>query len=315
MKWQGWLGIGVMAAAEILLYGGVRVVATFFTPIMWTGYILLADGLVAAREGKSWLTARRREFGFLAVLSVFSWLLFEIYNFKLVNWVYVGMPEEMWLRDFGFFWSFATITPAIFETADVLRLWLKDSSTDETDGTDISFFVSPSVESVPSVDRKLTAITLLGLALIAIPPALPDSIAPYTFGFVWLGFIFLLEPINLRIGAPSLWRGWLKGNRSAVGLWLAAGMICGLLWEAWNYQTLRFGGAGWLYTMPDLIHNLVFGWHYGKMPLAGLLGFPPFALECFAIYYFLRWALGIDRFAAQSPEERGALYNRARRSS
>src|SRR3990172_601114 len=135
MKRHGWLGLGLMIAAEILLYAGVSVVATFFTPIMWTGYILLADGLVAARVGKSWLTTRRREFGFLAVLSVFSWLLFEIYNFKLVNWVYVGMPKEMWLRDFGFFWSFATIPPAIFETADLLAaFWPGGKVT--TDGTD-----------------------------------------------------------------------------------------------------------------------------------------------------------------------------------
>jgi hypothetical protein len=91
-------------------------------------------------------------------------------------------------------------------------------------------------------------------------------------------------------------------------------MICGFLWEAWNYQTLPLGGAGWLYTMPPSIHNLIFGWHYGKMPLAGLLGFPPFAIECFAIYYFLRRALGLSRFAAQSPEEPGALYNHIRRS-
>jgi len=62
MKRHGWLGLGLMLAAEILLYGDVRAVATFFTPLMWTGYILFADGIVAARDGKSWLTTRRREF-------------------------------------------------------------------------------------------------------------------------------------------------------------------------------------------------------------------------------------------------------------
>src|SRR5260221_7011272 len=97
---------------------------------MWTGYILVVDGWVAARIGTSWLTSRRREFAFLAVLSVATWLLFEVYNFKLANWAYVGMPPQAWLRDFGFLWSFATITPAMFETADALaaarrpaRLW------------------------------------------------------------------------------------------------------------------------------------------------------------------------------------------------
>ena len=48
--------------------------------------------------------------------------------------------------------------------------------------------------------------------------------------------------------------------------------------------------------MPSLIHNLVFSLHYGKMPVAGLLGFPPFALESFALYYFLRWALRLELF-------------------
>src|SRR5713101_3144934 len=101
MKRHGWLGLGIMVAGEALLYAGAPLVATWFTPLMWTGYILLVDGWVASRLGASWLTQRRREFGFLVVLSVLSWLLFEVYNFKLQNWAYVGMPPQMWLRDIG----------------------------------------------------------------------------------------------------------------------------------------------------------------------------------------------------------------------
>src|SRR5574341_1174641 len=121
MKSHGWLGLTILVGAEILLYAGVQFVATWFTPIMWSGYIIFADALIAHRTGQSWLTTRRREFGFLAVLSVLSWLIFEVYNFKLKNWVYVGVPEQMWVRDIGFFWSFATITPAIFQTAGLLE--------------------------------------------------------------------------------------------------------------------------------------------------------------------------------------------------
>lgn len=278
MKWYGWLGLAVMAVSEVALYSGVQLVATWFTPLMWTGYILLVDALVASWRGVSWLTTRRREFGFLALLSVLSWLLFEIYNFKLKNWVYIGTPPEPWARDMGFFWSFATITPALFETAELLH-------------------PLPAGAAYAKEPRGAWAggLTLLGLALIAIPPALPDGIAPYTFAAVWLGFILLLDPINLRLGSPSMLREWMQGRRAVVWRWLLAGLICGLLWEAWNFQTLARGGAGWLYTMPQWIHDLVFGLHYGKMPLAGLLGFPPFALECFAIYYFLRWALQLER--------------------
>ena len=60
---------------------------------------------------------------------------------------------------------------------------------------------------------------------------------------------------------------------------MAAGMICGLLWEFWNY----WAGAKWIYTVPFTRHS-----KYFEMPLLGLLGFPPFALECFAMYHFTR---------------------------
>jgi hypothetical protein len=271
----------------MLLYAGIPLVATFFTPIMWTGYIVLVDGWVARRTGASWLTRRRREFGFLAVLSVLSWLLFEVYNLKLANWAYAGMPPQAWLRDIGFIWSFATISPAMFETADALAafghrrpLWpeLEHRATSNEGG------------------KAAAAWAVLGLACVAVPPALPGWLAPYTFAFIWVGFILLLEPVLLHAGQPSMLRLWRGGQRRDVWRWLLAGLVCGFVWELWNVQTMAHGGAGWLYTMPSAIHNLVFGLHYGKMPVAGLLGFPPFALESFAIYYFLRWALRLEPY-------------------
>jgi hypothetical protein len=287
MKRYGWLGLSIMLGAEILLYAGVQVVATWFTPIMWTGYIIFVDAVIARRTGQSWLTTRRREFGFLALLSILSWLIFETYNFKLKNWAYIGVPSVLWQFELGLCWSFATITPAIFQTAELLEAWFLPRSP------------APPLPSLAS-PTALTILSLTGFAFVAIPPALPDWLAPYTFGLLWLGFIFLLEPINLRFDQPSMLQAWLEGRRGRIGLWLAAGLLCGVLWETWNVQTLSRGGAGWLYTMPELIHNLVFGLHYGKMPVAGLLGFPPFALECFAIYYFFRSAFHLDRWICRT---------------
>jgi hypothetical protein len=285
MKAHGWVGLLIMLGGEVLLYAGAPLVTTFFTPILWTGYILLADGWVAGRMGASWLTLRRREFGFLAVLSVLAWLLFEVYNLKLANWAYVGMPPEAWLRDLGFFWSFATITPAMFETADALAALRRPRH----------LWPELALAPVPaSAGKGLAAWAILGLAFVTVPPALPGWLAPYTFAFIWVGFILLLEPALLLGGQPSLLRFWQSERRGVVWRWLLAGLVCGLLWELWNVQTLAHGGAGWLYTMPGPIHNLFFGLHYGKMPVAGLLGFPPFALESFALYYFLRWVLRID---------------------
>jgi len=229
MKRHGWLGLGIMIGAEILLYAGMRSVATWFTPIMWTGYIIFADALIAHRTGQSWLTTRRREFGFLAVLSVLSWLIFEAYNLKLKNWAYIGVPAEQWQFDLGIFWSFATITPAIFQTAGLLEAWWPVGSTDGRKGPQNP----PPHPLYPfhPLTKKLTALALIGLAFVVIPAALPDRLAPYTFGFVWLGFIGLLEPINLRTGQPSLLQDWRERRAYLalagewVDLWLYLGSM------------------------------------------------------------------------------------------
>ena len=59
---------------------------------------------------------------------------------------------------------------------------------------------------------------------------------------------------------------------------LAAGFICGLLWEFWNY----WATAKWTYELAFLgpLEDI----RYFEMPVAGLLGFPPFALECWVMF-------------------------------
>ncbi|MEK6571620.1 MAG: hypothetical protein AABZ61_09630, partial [Bacteroidota bacterium] len=55
--------------------------------------------------------------------------------------------------------------------------------------------------------------------------------------------------------------------------------VCGGLWEFWNY----WAEARWVYDVP-------FSWSGPKvfeMPLAGFLGFIPFAVECHAMQNYL----------------------------
>ena len=60
---------------------------------------------------------------------------------------------------------------------------------------------------------------------------------------------------------------------------LLAGLACGLLWECWNYWAY----PKWVYTVPVPPDVKLF-----EMPLAGYLGFPAFAVECFVMYVFVR---------------------------
>ena len=279
--WYTWLGLAILVGAESMLAGGVRLVAVWFTPIVWTGYILLADGIVSRLRGASWLTSRRREFPLLVLTSVAVWLLFEAYNLHLKNWVYVGVPSSPLLRDLAYFWAFATIMPGVFESAALVEALLPRRSKLATD---------------PPVDGRLGPgwlWFLAGVAMVTIPLLLPERTAAYLFAPVWMGFIFVLEPINERLAAPSLRARWRAGDRRPVRALLIGGLLCGFLWEAWNYQAFLTDGGHWIYTIPQALRP--FGLHYGKMPVLGLGGFPPFALELYAFYAFARQMLGGDR--------------------
>lgn len=282
--WHTWLGLAILFAAEAGIAAGSRVIATWLTPIVWSGYILLVDGLVRRAAGASWLTTRKREAPILFLASIGIWLIFEAYNFHLQNWAYRGVPPNPLVRDFAYGWSFSTILPAIFETADLVgfALWRRLPTQ------------PPRQTSRPPGPSRLWM--LVGAILVAVPLALPQAIAFYLFGAVWMGFIFLVDPINAQLGAPSLARRWKEGDRSPILSLLLAGAICGILWETWNYQAFRAGGAHWVYLVPEALRP--FNLHFGQMPVLGLLGFPPFALELFCLYTLFRTALRIDHLTA-----------------
>jgi hypothetical protein len=87
-----------------------------------------------------------------------------------------------------------------------------------------------------------------------------------------------LDPLLEKIGIRSLSLTIASGRRSRVWSLLAGGLVCGGLWEFWNY----WAASKWIYSVP------FFHWKIFEMPLLGFLGFPPFALECWILYHLLR---------------------------
>jgi len=262
------VGAGILFAAHYLTVLGVNPVALYFTPIAWTGYILWADAAVFSLRGKSLIRTHTAEFAWLAFCSIPLWLIFEAYNLRLANWIYVGLPQNWFLRQFGYVWAFATIWPGIFETAALLRAldWNAPRAANAVSGR-------------PGPGRAVVTLSAVAGALLLIVPLLVSQpIGSYLFGPVWLGFIFLLEPINLRMGRESLWRDLLQGDSSRLWSLLWAGLICGIFWEFWNY----WAAARWVYAVPILPE-----WRIFAMPVLGYLGFPAFAVECFAMFAFL----------------------------
>jgi len=255
------VGLLVIGIAEVLMFRKVWFVATFFTPIVWSGYILFVDSLIYMRKGESLIRTRTKEFVLMLPLSIAFWLIFEFYNLFIENWHYVHLPEKLWVRWLGYGWSFATIWPAILETGELI----------ETTG------LFGKIGRPRRISRRgLVAFIVIGAVCLIVPIIYPSR---YLAAPVWVGFTFLLDPINTLRGRPSL-LGDLKDGRTHT-LWslLLAGLICGVLWEFWNYWAL----AKWEYTVPILGDVKLF-----EMPILGYLGFPAFAVEAWVMYAFVR---------------------------
>jgi hypothetical protein len=278
---HGWIGLGVIAAAEVLLFAGQPVVAGWFTPIVWTGYVLFVDALAARLTGRSYLTTDRVDGVLVALASVLCWWLFELYNAPRfwrsgedavdLWWRYHGLEPNLFLRRVGYDWAFATIFPAMFLTAAVLRATVFRRAR-----------VRPW-RPPPGLLRLAIAAGVVGVVLPLV------VVSQWLVPLVWAGWVLLLEPLNYRRGLPS-WLGDLaKGDASRLLALLGSGAICGVLWELWNY----WAATRWTYTVPYLGGVKIF-----EMPVLGYLGFPPFALEAYAMY---RWMHGLLDRRASSP--------------
>ncbi|HEU4386381.1 MAG TPA: hypothetical protein VFV34_01200 [Blastocatellia bacterium] len=293
VKIHGYAGLIIIIGAEIALFTGNQLVGRWFTPIVWTGYILFVDALVFRIKSHSLLVNDRREFLVVAIVSIAGWWLFEFYNaprFWLSNvelwWHYHNLEPNQFLRRAGYDWAFATITPAMLETAELLDATLLRN-------------VKPR-RAVRLTMGHLIAFVVSG-CLAALLPLL--VISAWLVPLVWLSWILLLDPVNALRGQASITNDLASGDYRRLLSLLVGGGICGVLWEFWNYWAI----TKWTYTVPYLGEIKIF-----EMPVLGYLGFPPFAIECWAMYIFCRSLLGGT--SAEKPETHNGsfLYGRLR---
>jgi hypothetical protein len=241
---------------------------------VWTGYILFVDSLVHKLRGTSLLVNNRAELLLIGVISIGSWWLFEFYNSPRfwrsdleLWWHYHNLEPNLFLRRVGYDWAFATISPALFETAQLFEEVFQRV-------TSMRPFRIPG--------RSRYAIIAIG-ALCSVAPII--IISAWLVPLVWLGLILLFDPLNDLLGQPSITGDLKRGDYRRFLALLASGAVCGVLWEFWNYWAL----TKWTYTVPYLGNVRVF-----EMPVLGYLGFPFFAVESWAMYVFIRgWALGV----------------------
>jgi len=268
-------GLAIIALAEGGLFAGIEVVGLYFTPLVWTGYIMVVDAILYVRRGRSYLQGRRRRLLWLLPWSIVCWLIFEGYNLYIQNWSYHGLPQNYAARLLGYVWSFATIFPSVLLTAE---LW--ETVIHQKQGRKQRMLTR----------RLLTVLPVLGATCLIVPLVLDQADAAKLFALVWIGFVFLLDPINSVAGRSSIISDLANGRSARLWALFLAGLTCGLLWEFWNY----WATARWTYSVPiDFVGPRVF-----EMPLLGFVGFLPFSVECFVMnefFYVLFPRLDVER--------------------
>ena len=276
-----------MVAAEALLLGGNQFVGHWMTPLVWTGYILFADALLYRFRGWSPLLNDRLEFLLVCVVSIGAWWLCEFYNaprfwrsnFELW-WHYHNLEPNLMLRRVGYDWAFATIFPLLFLTAEVLAATV--------------FQRADRGSQLKSSKPFLIVLIIIGGIGVLLPLIYPS---PWYAPVIWLSFVFLLDPINAVRGYSSITGDINRGDWRRLWSLLVSGFFCGFLWEFFNYWAI----SKWTYTVPYFGNIKIF-----EMPILGYLGFPPFAVECWVIYIFVRSLL-----QPQKKSDRAGIFLRA----
>jgi hypothetical protein len=243
-------------------FAGVEPLHNQFFPAAVWAYALFADNLVYRLSGASPLVSRTGEFLALASWSfVFSALL-ELLNLRLGGWYYVNEPATLSTRWAGLALSWAAFLPSLFATSEFLRC--------------TGLFGRLKMPALKVTPGLLKACYASGLALLLAALALPKLFWPLIFA----AFFLLCEPLNYRLGLASLLREWEGGLPAKTLRLAAAGLLCGLLWSAWNGAA----GARWEYAFTLKAGPALFG-----LPLFAYPGFSFFALEAYSLCSLASW--------------------------
>lgn len=257
---HGVVGLLLLILSEVLHLKKIEPFYSWFYCFAWWSYILTIDAVIYRLKGNSLILNRTKEFFLMIPWSVFLWLIFEAANLSLKNWYYINLPHSIVERWAGYIIAYGTVLPGIFETTELLET--------------LGLFKNASTRKTVLAQESHHTLLALGTFCLISSVALPQ----YFFPLIWVGFIFILEPFVYRFGGKSLLREIEQGNPRKIYLLLTAGLICGFLWEFWNF----WAHSKWVYTVPFFEGAKGF-----EMPLPGFLGFPPFAVQVYVMYHFI----------------------------
>lgn len=253
----GFFGAILIIFTQLNFFFKIEPFASFYFPLIWSGYILVVDALIFHLRKKSLIMNKPKEFVFILFASIPLWYVFEFFNIFLQNWEYNTEFTSTILII-----SATLILPALLETYQLIMT--------------LRLFDNIKLKKSHKISKNFLY-GMFGLGIISF--LLPIFSPRYTFPLAWLSFFLLLDPINYINKQPSI-IAHLKDRKLAVPLsLLLAGIIIGFLWEFWNYWAV----PKWTYDIPFLNFFKIF-----EMPILGYLGYFPFSFELYAMYYFIK---------------------------
>jgi hypothetical protein len=234
----------------------------YFYLTAWWSYIIFIDTIIALRE-KRFLILNRR-LPLLIIISCAFWCIFEMMNIRIENWFYINLPGGLLHRYGGYLLAYGTVVPAIYGTGRLISLFLGNMR----------------VRPLHIRNYPYYAISV-GIASFAATLIFPSYCFPLAWGFL----AFLLDGYTYMKGYPSFMGDLEKGEAGSLLSSLLSGLVCGLLWETWNFWNI----AKWVYTVPFFDELKVF-----EMPIPGYIGFLAFGLETMTLVNLLG-GIGIYR--------------------
>lgn len=255
--WWGWLGLGLLAGSWFLAWHDGAVAPGWrrhiFTPL-WLGYVLAINGLAYRRFGWTLLTHRTGWFVTLFPASVGFWWTFEYLNQFVGNWYYAGADAK---GDWAYFLQaslpFSTVLPAVAST----WAWLRQ-------------FPRLDVMALPALRGQATLAWFAfpgGLLALACVGIWPEGLFP----ILWVAPLLVLWALQELLLGETVLTPLQHGDWRPLLQPALAALICGFLWELWNFGSL----AKWHYSIPYVQRFAIF-----EMPLLGYAGYLPFGVEC-----------------------------------
>jgi hypothetical protein len=232
---------------------------TFFP--LWLGLIVSANALTFRRAGTCLMLRSPGRWLALFAASAGFWWVFEWLNRFVRNWHYLGV-EGAGTVEYALHatLSFSTVLPALAAVSEWLAThpgWIRRCAA----GPEWRW-----------AGRRTTGAALLAGGALALGGS---GIWPHPlYPALWVGPLALLWGESLLARRPNIGAEVAGGDWRRAATWMVAALICGLLWELWNWHS----AARWIYTVPYADR-----WHVFEMPLLGYAGYLPFGLEALLV--------------------------------